>query len=278
MKEILLSFRRIWSKTVFWFAYFFRIKYETANTTLMVAIVPAMIAVSRGVTYLGQCLYYAAFFNVPVSLIQNTDSVWVSFFKVILCVWVVACGAFYEKIYLDLLIKGVLKIDIENLAESEMRRKVRKIRIINAIIELIPVVILITILLSHIASFSICFLFSFLWELGTVFLFHINAKYREFMNIEPYSKYQKIVLFGFVFALLMVLIIKPYPMTTNEDGKDAAIVYLTNNIAVLEEAEITQNDKGEDVLIIHKNKQEIPSSLTALTYEYQTFDRVDIKP
>lgn len=263
MKEILLSFRRIWSKTVFWFAYFFRIKYETANTTLMVAIIPAMIAVSRGVTYLGQCLYYGLIFNVPMSLIQNSDSVFVSFINLIIFVLIAACGSLWVIFWISFI--------------SKRTESWKCLSFCVSFVVLFPQFLFISIVFPNPDLF---------WRIGSYEVFimigMIIGLDLASTSFSVTLRVLRRVFFGLFMAAYILLctsvVTKPYPITTNDEDKTCAIVYLTNDTAVLDEVEFTKDEDGKDVLIIHKNKQEIPSSLTALTYEYQTFDRVEIKP
>lgn len=285
MKQIILSIRRIWTKAVFWFAYFFRIEYNTANTTLLVAIVPAMIALSRGITYLWQCFYYGFYFNIPVSLIQNTDSIWISFFRLVLflCVLAAACGFVtgdYGKI------SDRVKAD-DSIPRS---RTLRIFVICNWVVA--GMVFILMVIAKGLQSYSATIRYSpaiyqivntllpymLSWAVGG----YIGAerKFSKKHTETPVKIYTFMLRMMFAFFLFVCVIVppalKPYPITTNEAGKPAAIVYLTNETAVLEEVEFEQDEKGHLTLIIHKNNQEIAASVTALTYEYQTFDHVKV--
>lgn len=260
MKQILLSIRRIWTKAVFWFAYFFRIEYKTANTTLLVAIVPAMIAVSRGVTYLWQCLYYGWIFNIPISLIQTTDSIWVSFFKGILCVLIAVCGILYIMLWEKF------------LASTENPLKIKYFVLYFASVFLV------------FAAGAAVFFINKVWVLKFcpyIYLFLSGSIIGKIWGNKTITLEEISLLLSMTFLALLMLIssitiFKPYPITTTEAGNPAAIVYLTNNTAVLEEVEFEQDEKGNLTLIIHKNNQEIAASVTALTYEYQNFYYVKV--
>lgn len=114
MKQIVLSIRRIWTKIVFWFAYFFRIEYKTANTTLLVAIIPAATIIGRLVAYLSLFLYYNLRYNIPVSYLKVDETILVSFFVGILVFLFFITTLNIPSFFLDKLQKKVFKTASKN--------------------------------------------------------------------------------------------------------------------------------------------------------------------
>lgn len=72
IKQKALSIRRIWTKIVFWFAYFFKIKYEIANNILLLAIIPFFAAVGNALNYILLCQRYAGTYRIPIEYLPET--------------------------------------------------------------------------------------------------------------------------------------------------------------------------------------------------------------
>lgn len=295
MEKLEFSFRKKWGVLVEHFARMFGLKMETANTTLLVAIVPAMIAVSRGISYIGQCIIYGAIFRIPISMLKFNESLWISLATVIFSFIALYFGFFFSKLYFSFFGKIDTFLFNSNKARKNSKAKTIILNLLFTPIELLfflcgaSLPLWAMIYLDRVfkaemynlpINYGLIVSIFFLFWIGII----INLMYRNVSNKNSALKtnYHKIpficIVSVFVCIGLQCIFIgsveyAAYPVTYNETGQVYAIIYMTNEVTIMEKAEI---DENTNTLTIDTRNQEIPSQTTSLNYEYKQFNHVTL--